>query len=141
MDRLRNAGRVRSTCLVAIVLAIVGVFGTWSTSGPVSLNGVEGSHNGWLVILFALIALCGVGSLARRGWLGVACVLEAGSIMLYTAVSDLAADRDLHLSSGWGIWLTIAMSGALVAAAVVGAVARIRGNTPADARASSSSGS
>jgi hypothetical protein len=142
VDRLRNVDRTRSTCLAAIMLAIVGVFGTWSSDAYVSLNGVEGSHNGWLVILFALMALCGVGSLARRGWLGVACVLEAGSIMLYTAISDLLDDRSVHAgSSGWGICLTIVMSGVLVAAAIVGAVERLRGNTPAGARASSSSGS
>jgi hypothetical protein len=140
VDRFRNP---RTVCRVAVLLGIVGVFGTWSSDAYVSLNGLEGSHNGWLVILFGLMALCGVGSLARRGWLGVACVLEAGSIMLYTALSDLLDDRSVHAgSSGWGIWLTIVMSGVLVAAAIVGAVERIsKGNTPAGARASSSSGS
>jgi hypothetical protein len=132
--RFRNP---RTACHAAILLAIVGVFGTWSTSGPVSLNGVEGSHNGWIVIIFALIALTGVRSLARGGWLGIAAVLEAGAIMLYTSVSDLVAHDDIHWSSGWGIWLTIVMSGVLVALAVFAAVERIRGNTPAGARTSS----
>jgi hypothetical protein len=138
VDRFRNP---RTACRAAILLAIVGVFGTWSTSGPVTLNGLEGSHNGWLVIIFALIALTGVRSLARRGWLGIACVLEAGAIMLYTSISDLVAHEDIHWSSGWGIWLTIVMSAALVAIAVFAALERIRGNTPVGARASSSSGS
>ena len=134
MDRFRNP---RTACRAAILLAIVGVFGTWSTSGPVSLNGVDGSHNGWIVIIFALIALTGVRSLARGGWLGIAAVLEAGAIMLYTSVSDLVAHDDIHWSSGWGIWLTIVMSGVLVALAVFAAVERIRGNTPAGATTSS----
>jgi hypothetical protein len=134
VDRFRNP---RTACHAAILLAIVGVFGTWSTSGPVSLNGVEGSHNGWLVILFGLIALTGVHSLARGGWLGIAAVLEGGSIMLYTSVSDLVDHQAIHWGSGWGIWLTIVMSGVLVALAVYAAVERIRGNTPAGATTSS----
>jgi CDP-diglyceride synthetase len=134
VDRFRNP---RTACHAAILLAIVGVFGTWSTSGPVSLNGVEGSHNGWLVILFGLIALTGVRSLGRGGWLGIAAVLEGGAIMLYSSVSDLVAHNDIHWNSGWGIWLTIVMSGALVALAVYAAVERIRGNTPAGATTSS----
>jgi hypothetical protein len=52
------------------VLAIVGVFGTWRSVGAVSLDGLEGPHNGWLVILFGLIALTGVGSLSRGCWIG-----------------------------------------------------------------------
>ena len=62
--------RVAWICRAAIVLAIVGVFGTWRNAGPVSLDGFEGPHNGWLVIIFALIALAGVGSLSRgsAGW-------------------------------------------------------------------------
>lgn len=134
MDRFRNP---RTACHAAILLAIVGVFGTWSTSSPVSLNGVEGSHNGWLVIIFSLISLTGVRSLARGGWLGIAAVLEGGGIMLYSSVSDLVAHNDLHWSPGWGIWLTIVMSGVLVALAVYAAVERIRGNTPAGATTSS----
>ena len=103
MPRFRNP---RTACHAAILLAIVGVFGTWSTSGPVSLNGVEGSHNGWLVIIFALIALAGVRSLARLGWLGIAAVLEGGAIMLYTTVDDLVDQEDIDGSPGWGFWLT-----------------------------------
>ena len=134
MARFRNP---RTACHAAILLAIVGVFGTWSTSGPVSLNGVEGSHNGWLVIIFALIALTGVRSLARLGWLGIAAVFEGGAVMLYTTISDLSALEDNHWSSGWGIWLTSVMSGFLVVIAVYATVVRIRGNTPAGATTSS----
>jgi len=132
----RNAGHA---CRVAILLAIIGVFGTWSSSYPVSLNGVEGSHNGWLVIIYGLIALSGVRSLSRGGWLGIVTVLGSAAIMLYTPVSDLLADRSIGESSGWGIWLTMVMSGILATIAIVAAVERIRGNTPAGATTSSSS--
>jgi hypothetical protein len=132
--RFRNR---RTACHAAILLAIVGVFGTWSTSGPVSLNGVEGSHNGWLVIIFALVALTGVRSLARGGWLGISAALDGGAIMLYTSVSDLVDHQALHWGSGWGIWLTIVMSGVLAALALYAGVERLRGNTPSGATASS----
>ena len=46
------------------MLAIVGVFGTWRTTESVSLDGFEGPHNGWLVIIFGLIALAGVAALS-----------------------------------------------------------------------------
>ncbi|HEY2354455.1 MAG TPA: hypothetical protein VGH79_06120 [Gaiellaceae bacterium] len=134
MARFRSP---RTACHAAILLAIVGVFGTWSTSGPVSLNGVEGSHNGWIVLIFALLALTAVPSLARGGWLGIVAVLEFSAFMLYTAIADLLAHDDIHWGSGWGIWLTIIMSGVLAALAVFAALTRIRGNTPTGATASS----
>src|SRR5439155_25984314 len=46
----------------SVVLAIVGVLGTWRTAGAVSLDGLEGAHDGWLVIIFAVVALAGVRS-------------------------------------------------------------------------------
>ncbi len=59
------------TCRAAIVFAIVGVFGVWRNTAPGSLDGVEGPHNGWLVVIFGLIALVGVGALARGSWFGI----------------------------------------------------------------------
>jgi hypothetical protein len=113
------------------------VFGTWRSSGPVSLNGVEGPHNGWLVIIFGLIALTGVGSLSRGGWLGIVTVLGAACVMLYAPVSNLVDDNAvLGGHSGWGIWLTIVASVVLAGTAVLAAVQRIRGSTPAGSRTS-----
>ena len=99
---------LRRICHAAILLAVIGVFGTWRSAAPVSLNGVEGPHDGWLVIIFALIALAGVRSLSRQGWLGIVTVLGAAGAMLYTAVGDLLDDGAvLGGRSGWGIWLSI----------------------------------
>ena len=72
---------------------MIGVFGTWRSAGPVSLDGVEGPHDGWLLIIFALIALAGVRSLSRHGWLGIVTVLGAACAMLYTAIGNLLDDR------------------------------------------------
>lgn len=118
---------------MAVVLAIAGVFGTWRNAGPVSLDGVEGPHNGWLVVIFALIALVGIGPLSRGSWLGGITVLGCGAVMASTAIEALVDDSDvLGGSSGWGVWLTLAMSLALCGAAVAGvALPRLRaGSTP-----------
>ena len=93
-----------------------------------SLNGVEGPHDGWLVIIFALIVLAGVRSLSRRGWLGIVTVVAAAGAMLYTAVGNLFDDRAVFGgSSGWGLWLTIGAAVALVGAALWAAFRRLHG--------------
>ena len=112
-------------CRAAILVAVVGVFGTWRNAGPVSLDGVQGPHNGWLVIIFALIALAGVGALSRGSWLGIVTVLGSAAVMIVTAVHDVVNDGDVvGGSSGWGVWLTVAASVALGGCAVLAAVSR-----------------
>ena len=102
-------------CRLALVAAIVGVFGTWRSAGAVSLNGLAGPHDGWLVIFFAAIAFAGVASLGRGGRLGLVLVLGCAVAILYFAVRNLVDDGQVvGGSSGWGIWLTIA-AGVLVA--------------------------
>ena len=76
-----------------ILLAIVGVFGTWRTSGVVSLSGLEGPHNGWEVIIFGLIALVGVAPLARGGWFGIVDVFGCAAVMTYTALANMLDDN------------------------------------------------
>jgi len=110
----------------AIVVAVAGVFGTWRSSGPVSLDGFQGPHNGWLVIIFGLIALLGVGAAARGSWIGILLVFGCGAAMTYGAVTSLADDGSvLGGSSGWGVWLTTAASVTLGLLAVGGATRRI----------------
>ncbi len=130
--------RTALVCYAAIVLAIVGVFGTWRNAGPVSLDGFDGPHNGWLVIIFGLIALAGVGSLSRGGWLGIVTVLGCASVMIFTAAENVVDDNAvLGGSSGWGVWLTIAASAGLAGAALYAVVRRLRGSTQAGPRTSS----
>ena len=119
------------------MLAILGLFGTWRVAGSVSLDGLEGPHNGWLVLVFGLIALAGAGSLSRGGWLGILTVLGCGGAMLYGAVVSLAEDGAvLGGRSGWGVWLTTVASACVAALAVAGAGQRFRGSTRADPRTS-----
>ena len=119
--------RLARVCHAAILLAVIGVFGTWRTAAPVSLNGVEGPHDGWLVIIFALIALAGVRSLSRQGWFGIVTVLGAAGAMLYTAIGDLLDDGAvLGGRSGWGVWLSIGASVVLACGALWAARRRLR---------------
>ena len=114
-------------CRAAIALAIVGVFGTWRVAGPVSLDGFEGPHNGWLVIIFGLIALAGVRALARGSWFGVVTVLGGAAVMISAAVANLVHDDSVMGGrSGWGLWLTVAASVVLAGAAVRTAARRTR---------------
>jgi len=129
--------RIALVCRGTIVVAIVGVFGTWRSAGAVSLDGFDGPHNGWLVIIFALIALAGIRSVARRGWLGIVLVIGCAAVMLLAGAQSVIDDGDvLGGSSGWGVWLTIAASAALAGVTVYAAVMRIRGSTRADPRTS-----
>ena len=119
---------------MAIPLAIAGVFGTWRTQDGVSLNGVEGPHNGWLVVIFALIALAGVRALGRGSWLGVITVLGCAAVMLFAAIETMVADGDAYGGrSGWGVWLTLAATVVLAACALTVAVQRTRARTSRDA--------
>jgi hypothetical protein len=119
-------------CRAAIVLAIVGVFGTWRKAGAVSLDGVQGPHNGWLVIIFALIALAGVGALARGSWLGIITVFGSAAVMIFTAVHDVVNDNAvIQGSSGWSVWLTVAASAVLAGFAVIASIRRVRPNPAA----------
>jgi hypothetical protein len=121
--------RTALTCHGSIIVAVVGVFGTWRSAGPVSLDGFEGPHNGWLVIIFALIALAGVRSASRGGWPGIVLVLACAAVMIFTAAENVVDDNDvLGGSSGWGVWLTIAASAVLASVSVYAGVERVRGS-------------
>ena len=100
-----------------------------------SLDGLEGPHNGWLVIIFALIAIAGGRSLSRGGWLGIILVAGCAGVMMLTAVEDLSDDV-LGGRSGWGIWLTIAASSILAGVAVYSGVERVRGSRRGEPRTS-----
>ena len=47
-EKTRLVSRFAWAERAAIVLAVVGVFGTWRSSDPVSLDGFQDPHNGWM---------------------------------------------------------------------------------------------
>jgi hypothetical protein len=104
---------------VAIGIAVVGVFCTWTKDGPVTLNGTQGSHDGWLVVLVAVPAFLWARSLARGTWVGVIGVLGSAAVMGWTALASWRDSRDvLGASVGYGLILVLGASLTLAAAAV-----------------------
>jgi hypothetical protein len=113
---------------VSIAAAAVGVFSTWTTAGPVTLNGTQGPNNGWLVVIVAAFALGWTSSMARGSWVGIVGVLGAAAVMAWTAIESWLDSRDTFgASAGHGLVLVVAASVALGATAVVSAVDRVQG--------------
>ena len=113
-------------------MAVVGVFCTWTKAGPVALNGTEGPHDGWLVVLLAVPALLWARSMARGSWVGVVGVLGTALVIAWTALSSWRDSRDvLDATVGYGLLLVVAGSVALAAAALACAVEIARRGRPA----------
>jgi cardiolipin synthase len=87
--------------------------------GPVSLNGTQGPHDGWLVVIVAVPALLWSRWPAGGTWVGVIGVLGSASVVGWTALSSWRESRDvLGASVGYGLLLVIGASLALAAAGV-----------------------
>ena len=117
----RAAGRswTQVVAPVAIAVAVIGVFCTWTNDGPVSLNGTQGPHDGWLVVIVAVPALLWTRSLARGTWVGVIGVLGSAAVIGWTALASWRDSRDVvGASVGYGLLLVIGASLALAAAGV-----------------------
>jgi hypothetical protein len=117
----RAVGRpwAQTVALIAIAVAVVGVFCTWTNEGPVSLNGTQGPHDGWLVVIVAVPALLCARSLARGTWVAVVGVLGSAAVMCWTALASWNDSRNvLDASVGYGLVLVIGASLALAAAGV-----------------------
>jgi hypothetical protein len=107
---------------LAVAVAAVGVFSTWTRDGPVSLNGTQGPNNGWLVLIVAAFSLGWARSMARGSWVGVVGVLGSSAVMAWTAIESWMESREvLGASAGYGLLLVLAASAAL------GCVALVRG--------------
>ena len=116
--------------MVAIAVAVVGVFCTWTTAGPVTLNGAEGPNNGWLVVILAAISI-GWARLMRRdtwtGAIGAVGVLMAAIVICWTAIENWLDNRDvLDASVGYGLLLVLAGGVALGTAAVARGIGLVR---------------
>jgi hypothetical protein len=89
----------------------------------VTLNGVQGPDNGWLVLIVAGFALGWMRAMARGSWTGVVGVFGAAGIMVWTAVENWLDSRDvLGATAEHGLLLVIAGSVVLAGAAVARAV-------------------
>lgn len=115
------------------------MFSTWTNAEPVTLNGIEGPNDGWLVVIAAGLACLWVRMMSRTGWagaVGVLGVLGASIVICWTAVESWVDNRRvLDASVGHGLLLVLA------AGLVLGATAAVRGvellrNRPTPARRS-----
>jgi hypothetical protein len=119
----------RAIAAIGIAVAAVGVFSTWTSAGPVSLNGTQGPNDGWLVLIVLAITVGCLRSLARGSWLGVAAIAGGSLVIGWVAIEDWLENREaLVADAGYGLILVLAGSVALAASAVM------RGLQLADAR-------
>ena len=118
---------MRHVVWIAIAVAAVGVFSTWTDDGPVSLNGTQGPNNGWLVLIVAAFALGWRRSMARGSLIGVVGLLGCAVVMGWTAVDNWVESRDvLGATASYGLLLVVAASVALACVAVVRGVELVR---------------
>ncbi len=121
----KNPALLLGSC--GLALAVTGVFGPWATNGPVSLSGVQGPNNGWLIVVFAAIGAAGLKAASRGSWLGVAAVLGCSGVVVWTALRNAFQNADvIDADSGWGLWVTVAAAALVAGAAVLGGVERAR---------------
>jgi hypothetical protein len=113
------ASAIRLVAWIAIAAAVIGVFSTWTSDGPLTLNGTEGPNNGWLIVILSAFALGWTRSMARGSWVGVVGVLGASIVMGWTALANWLDSRDvLGASASYGLLVVIAASIVLGSAAI-----------------------
>lgn len=105
----------------------MGVFSTWTKDGFVTLNGIQGPNDGWLVLILVVPALLWARMTERGSWVGVVGLLGASLAMCWTAIEDWRDGRNaVGASVGHGLLLVVAGSLVLAAAAAVRAVEMAR---------------
>jgi hypothetical protein len=125
--RDRGAGRRATAARIAIAAVVIGVFLTWTSDEPVTLNGTQGPNNGWLAVIVAAFALGWTWPLRRGSWIGIVGVLGAAAVIAWTAIENWLDNRDaLGASASFGLILVVAASVVLAALAVATALQRAR---------------
>jgi hypothetical protein len=105
---------------IGVAVAVLGSFVTWTRAGPAQLDGAESPNNGWLVVIVGVFALGWIRPMAQGSWLGVAGVLGAAIVMIWTAVESWLDSRAvLDASAGLGLVLVVVAAVVLAASAVV----------------------
>ena len=119
--------RLRVVVWIALAAVVVGVFSTWTKDGAVTLNGIQGPNDGWLVLILVVPALLWARMTERGSWVGIVGLLGASLVMFWTAIEDWRDGRDvLGASVGYGLLLVVAGSLVLAVIAVAGAVELVR---------------
>jgi hypothetical protein len=114
---------------VAIAVAVLGVFCTWTSADSITLNGTQGPNNGWLVVIVAAFALVWTRSMLRGSWVGILGVLGSAVVIVWTALENWLDNRDvLDATARYGLVLTVAGGVALACASLVSGVRAVRRN-------------
>ena len=104
---------------------MVGVFCTWTRTDAATLNGTEGPNDGWLVVIFAVLALGWTRMTRRESWagaIGVLGLLGAALVICWTAIESWIENRRvIEATVGYGLLLTVG------AGALLGVAAALRG--------------
>ena len=88
---------------------LVGVVSTWTKDGIVTLNGIQGPNDGWLVLILLVPTFLWARMAERGSWVGVVGVLGASLVICWTAIEDwLDARNALGASLGHGLLLVLA---------------------------------
>ena len=106
---------------------LVGVFSTWTNDGVVTLNGIQGPNDGWLVLILVVPTFLWARMAERGSWVGVVGVLGASLVICWTAIEDwLDARSALGASLGHGLLLVLAGGIALAVVALSRGVELVR---------------
>jgi hypothetical protein len=99
---------------------VLGVGLTWTSDGPVHLDGTDGPNNGWLIVIVTAFAIGWMRSMARGSWVGVAGVLGTAVVIAWTAGENWLDSRAVYGSrASFGLLLVVAASIALAASAAM----------------------
>ena len=104
--------------LLGAAAVFIGVFSTWGSGGGVTLNGVQGPHNGWFALVFLGVLAAGFRSARSLRWPGMLVVTLSGFAAMNATLGGTGVPG---LSIGWGYWLT-AFGGLTIVGVSVGAI-------------------
>ena len=104
IERPAHDPRIMWTTYAAVLVTLIGVFSTWASGSGVTLNGVEGSHNGWIAVLAVMVSAGVAVPLSRAS--GPAMV-AAGLAAARVVITVITASGPPDLSRAWGWWVTL----------------------------------
>jgi cardiolipin synthase len=104
IDRGARDHRISWVVFVGAALTIFGTFSTWASGSGVTLNGVEGPHNGWIAVLAALVAAGVARPLARGSGPAIVATGLAATRVLRIVVGTSGAP---DLGRAWGWWVSL----------------------------------
>ncbi|MFW2336591.1 phospholipase D-like domain-containing protein [Ilumatobacter sp.] len=122
VESISPMSRVAARLLLGgCALAVVGVFTRWTSGDGVTLNGIQGPHNGWIVIVYLVVGVA-VARAVGRGSRTAA--LTAVLVAVVVIVTVLTTSSVPGFGTAWGYWLTFLGGVVVVVAAGTAFAAR-----------------